>query len=435
MKKATKLICMLMVLILSLTMFSGCASKLGDDEMPLDLTIGIPVSAQDEAFANWQSHLAYWKEDFATFYNINISYVTVPTEAAEAKKFMKKVENGDVAMFFAPRGDMIDAMIEKETIISYDGIRATYPTYKEEAPGSLLNLSAEDNLSNYMMPYAGTYQGLYINSELFAANEIAEPTDWASLLAAITALKEKGITPIAAGFADHGLEYMVDEMVLSEGGTAEHSYQPTFGIMSSWERAVKSIKSLEKAGAFTANCYNVTYADALQSFINGTAAMIVAPSADIAPNVDANKTKAIAFPATPTGKREKGAFIGDFNFGIYISTEYFQRSNTRYNEAVIELLGDDYMGAPEVAQLMASYTGICGVEGYYDSVGYTLLDESYNDLIANGTAGDRPMRMSAYSVDTTVDGFRKALTGSNVTEALKAATDAEIAAKAAAEGK
>lgn len=433
MKKATKLICMMIVLVLSLVMVSGCSEAKSDEDVTLTMSIGIPAElVAGDGAETWRDCMLYWQEDYAMFANTKISYTAVPTEAKAVKKFMKKVENGEVAMFFAPRSAMIDQMIEEETIISYDEIRVKYATFNEEVPGGLLSTSAENNLMNYMMPYVGTYQGLFINSDLFAANEIAEPTDWASLLDAIAKLKEKNITPIAAGFADEGLEYMVDEMILSEGGTAEHSYQPTFGVMSSWERAVKSIKALEQAGAFTANCYNVSYADAKQAFVDGKAAMIVAPSMDLVPAVDADSTKAIPFPCTPTGKREKGAFLGDFNFGLYISTDYFNRSNARCSDGLIELLDEEYVYNPDLVQTMLGAGNLCGVPEFYDSNAATTLDESFGALLANGTAGDRPMRTTAYSMDTTIEAFRKALTGGNVSQALLDATNAEIAAKDAA---
>lgn len=433
MKKATKLICMMIVLVLSLVMVSGCSEAKSDEDVTLTMSIGIPAElVAGDGAETWRDCMLYWQEDYAMFANTKISYTAVPTEAKAVKKFMKKVENGEVAMFFAPRSAMIDQMIEDETIISYDEIRVKYATFNEEVPGGLLSTSAENNLMNYMMPYVGTYQGLFINSDLFAANEIAEPTDWASLLDAIAKLKEKNITPIAAGFADEGLEYMVDEMILSEGGTAEHSYQPTFGVMSSWERAVKSIKALEQAGAFTANCYNVSYADAKQAFVDGKAAMIVAPSADLVSAVDADSTKAISFPCTPTGKREKGAFLGDFNFGLYISTDYFNRSNARCSDGLIELLDEEYVFNSDLVRTMLGAGNLCGVPEFYDSNAETTLEESFGALLANGTAGDRPMRATAYSMDTTVEAFRKALTGGNVSQAMLDATNAEIAAKDAA---
>ncbi len=437
MKNTMKLICMLIILVLSMVMVSGCSGAKSPDEVTLTMTIGIPAEflSGDDA-ETWKECMRYWQEDYATFANTKISFTAVPTEEKAMKKFMRRVENGEISMFFAPRGEMIDKMVEKEIIISHDEIRVKYGGFNKDLSNGVQNISAEDNLLIYMMPLVGTYQGLFINSEIFAENEIAEPTDWASLLDAIAKLNEKKITPIAAGFADEGLEYMVDEMILSEGGTAEHSYQPTFGLMSSWERAVKSIKSLEKAGAFTKNCYNVSYADAKQAFVDGKAAMIVAPSADLVPAIDADQVKAIAFPCTPTGKREKGAILGDINFGLYLSAEYFNRSNMRCSDGVIELMDEEYVYNPDLIFSMSGEGSICGLTGFYDNNASSTLEESYGKLLSKATAADRPMRTSAYAMDSTVEAFRKALTGSNVSEVLLQATNAEIAAKKeATEGK
>lgn len=433
MKNVTKLICMLVVLALSLVMVSGCTEAVSDDDVVINMTIGIPAEFLNGPDAEtWRECMLYWQEDYATFANIKISYTPVPTEEAAMKKFMKKVDRGEISMFFSPRGELVDKLIAEESIISYDGIRLKYGGYKENIPGGVLNISEEDNLANYMMPVAGTYQGLFINAKVFKDNEIAEPTDWASLLDAIAKLQEKNITPIAAGFADEGLEYMVDEMILSEGGTAEHSYQPTFGVMSSWERAVNSIKSLEQAGAFTPNCYNVSYADAKQDFVDGKAAMIIAPSADLVPEIDADDVKAVAFPCTPTGKREKGAILGDLNFGVYLSTEFFNDGNLRYSDGVMDLLGEEYFYNPDLIRTIVDEGEICGVDGFYNSNAESTLEKSFGKLLSNSTAGDRPMRANSHSMDTTVEAFRKALTGGNVSEVLLEASNAEIAAKKAA---
>ncbi len=433
MKKATKLICMLVVLALSLVMVSGCSDAQSDDDVTLTMTIGVPAEFLNGPDAEtWKECMRYWQEDYATFANTKISYTPIPTEEAAMKKFMKKVDRGEVSMFFSPRSELVDKMIAEETIISYDGIRLKYGGYKDDIPGGVLNISEEDNLANYMMPLVGTYQGLFINAKIFKDNEIAEPTDWASLLDAIAKLQEKNITPIAAGFADEGLEYMVDEMILSEGGIAEHSYQPTFGVMSSWERAVNSIKSLEQAGAFTPDCYNVSYADAKQDFVDGKAAMIIAPSTDLVPAIKASKVKAVSFPCSPTGKREQGAILGDLNFGVYLSAEYFNNSNLRCSDGVMDLLDEEYFYNPDLIRTMMDEGAICGVDKFYDANADSTLEKSFGKLLSKATAGDRPMRANAYSMDTTVDAFRKALTGGNVSEVLLQAANAEIAAKKAA---
>ena len=435
MKKATKLICLFLALILSLSLFTGC-SGFGETEedQVLEMKIGIPVSTKDEAFVtDWVPVLKVWTEDFADFNNIKLSFETVPSDEKGLAKFMKKVKSGKVALFFSDHNQAVTDAIANDAIVDYDDIKVKYANYFDEMNPAVKVLAVEEDLSSYMHPTYGTYQGLFFNSAIFEANQIAEPTSWATLLDAVAKLKAKGITPIAAGFADKGLEYMVDEMILSEGGTAEHSYQPTFGLMSSWERAAKDIKELEKAGAFTPDCYNVSFEDAKDSFISGDAAMIVAPASEMVEDIDMEETKIVAFPATSTGKRETGAFVGDISHGIYVSKACFNHTNSRYAEAIIELLGEDYMASADFTDLVmgdAAYT--CNA-AYYDEIAYSTFETSLNEMIGNATAADFPMRTYAASMDTTVEGFRKALTGKDMTAALQEATKAEIDAKAAKE--
>lgn len=427
MKRATKLLCLIMALILTMTLLTGCIStgEATDEDKVLDMTIGIPVGVNDPEFADWQPIISYWKEDLAMFYNFNVSFVTVPNDEAGMKDFMKKVKKGDVALFFTDQNAYTAQMVDEEYVIDLNGIRAKYTGYMEEKGAALFDLSAEADRTNFMLPLAGDYQGLFINEELFTANELAIPTDWASLQAAIAKFVELGITPIAAGFADEGLEYMVDEMVLAEGGTAEHSYEPAFGVVSSWERAVADIKALETAGAFTPDCYNVSFASAKQAFLDGQAAMIVAPASQIVAEADEDTTKVLSFPCTPTGKKEAGAFIGDIPTGIYISYEFFMKTNVRYADMVMDFISDDYAYSSDVLDLILDEDDFCAVESYYDFASSTLGD-SVSAMVNGAKAADRPMRDSAATMDTTVACFRKALTGTDVATALLEATDAAI---------
>ena len=103
MKKATKLICMMIVLVLSLVMVSGCSEAKSDEDVTLTMTIGIPAEfLQGPDLETWRECMLYWQEDYATFSNTKISFTAVPTEEKAMKKFMKKLESGEVSMFFAP---------------------------------------------------------------------------------------------------------------------------------------------------------------------------------------------------------------------------------------------------------------------------------------------------------------------------------------------
>ncbi len=432
MKKMIKLLSLLMILVMALSMFTGCITVDNDDNIeeadPIDMTIGIPVSTKDENWSDWESVLATVVEDFKTFYKINVKFTKVPTEEKELKKFMKKVDNGKVACFFTDRQEFIDTLITEKQILTLETIQNTYDTLLEKSPDGIITLAENEmKLKTYMIPIYGTYQGLYYNRTMFKEYELANPTSWENILAAVATLKEKGITPIAAGFADEGLEYMIDELVLSEGGTAEHSYQPSFGVISSWERAVSDIKTLEGLGAFTADCYNVSFETAVQDFLDGKAAMIVAPSNAFGGQLSADDVKVVGFPNTPTGKREEGAFVGRIDYGFYISSEYFN-AGERQRDSIYELVNTDYLGGADFYEIFADESTFCPNPEYYTDFGDSKMDDALESLVSKATAADWPMRDRIITMDNTVECFRKALTGTDVQTALQAAADAEIAA-------
>lgn len=444
MKKMIKLLSLLMALIMAMTMFAGCTTSDQENEAeeeeqkPITMTIGIPVDASDENWSDWESMLATWVEDFEMFYSCTLKFTKVPDaeDTKAMKKFMRQVSSGKIACFFSSREEFIETMIEDETIHPLDTVTGRYTALLEETAEGIFSISEEKIMDNYMFPIYGTFQGLYYNRTLFKELGIENPTSWENLLADIEVLKGKGITPIAAGFADEGLEYMIEEMIMSEGGTAEHSYQPTFGVVASWERAINDIKTLEGLGAFTADCYNVSFEDALQSFLDGTAAMIVAPSTAFEGDLSPEDVKVVGFPNTPTGKREEGAFVGRIEHGIYVGKANFNKKDTRYAECVAELLGTDYFASGEFYELVADLESTFCVDlGYYNDYLYEAshLDSAKSALVKGATAADWTMRERFYTFDTTVESFRKALTGTDVETALLEATNAEIAAVEAAE--
>lgn len=436
MKKGIRFLSLILVLILAMTMFAGCSkseeeSNFTDDMAPITMTIALPIDDTAENWEDWQSMLTYWIEDFKMFSNVTLKFTTIPTEAKALKKFKRQVANGKIACIFSDEQEFITELIDDGALIDLAGMRNRFVTLLENASDAVISLSQESDLSNYKIPIYGTYQGLYYNRTLFKELGLENPNSWENIMAAIKVLNEKGYTPIAAGFADQGLDYFVEEMVLSEGGTAEHSYMPSFGVVSSWERAAKDIKVLEKAGAFTKDCYNTTFDDAVSSFLNGEAAMIVAPSDSFNGQLPEDDVKVIGFPATPTGKREEGAFIGNLTHGVYVSRTFFNDADTRYSEIVIELITNYIQGA-DFYNCVKTEATISANATYYDENSVTKMDEARGALITGATAADWPMSKYAQTYDSIMGGFRKALTTGKITESLQEVTDKEIEAGLAA---
>ena len=436
MKKAIKLISLLMALMMVLGLFSGCVesnlSVEDDGDMEtLKMTIGVPADSSNEA---WKEIISLWKEDMELFYSFDLKVVTVPTEESAYKDFMKKVDRGDIALFIAKPSEMTEQLRLDESLVDVDTLCKKYTALYDNVSETALDLAVEEDTYHWALPLVGSYQGLFYNAELFEQHQIAVPTNWAEMLTAIEALKAAGVTPIAAGFADEGLSYMVDELILSEGGVADHSYQPTFGIVSSWERAIATIQSLETAGAFTADCYNNTFDNAFSSFENGEAAMIVAPSSVLAEmDVDLDSTGFMAMPATATGNRAPNSVVGEMEYGVYFSLKYYQKQDERYMEAMMELLGDDYITSSDLYNALKDVGTFSAVRSYYDDA-ENLLEETLGEVVTEeGSVGDVPMTNHLYTFDNLVDSFRKVLTGTDMETELLAAAEAEIQAAEEAE--
>ncbi|MBQ3084422.1 MAG: extracellular solute-binding protein [Clostridia bacterium] len=451
MKKTVKLISLLMAMILTVTALSGCSLFGGAAEDPetvkLSVKMGLPVDEKDPEYADWKEQLDYVAKDILDFNNVELTYVKVPDkEGAELDAFMDDVASGEIACFMTEHRAFIDELIEDEALASIKQMQGAFDTIMGEVTDVAYNLSTAIDLDNYMIPLYCTYQGLYYNRGLFKDLDLPNPDSWENLEIIIEALKEKGITPIAAGFADVGLEYMIDEMVLAEGGTAEHSYMPVHGIMSSWDRAIKDIRALESKGAFTADCYNVTFETALNSFVDGSAAMIVAPSTVFNGKIEYENVKATAFPTPITGKREEGAFVGECPFGIYVSKAYFEQTNARYGASVADLCNasSDYFGGETFYNILKGESTMNLMPSYYEFLdahdpdnpdSMTILEESKKSMIGKAVAADVPMRNRAIDMDAIVAGFRSALTckESEVDAILLKFSQAETALQEAAE--
>ncbi len=446
MKKVIKIMSLLMAMILTVTVLSGCSIFMGEVENPEEVTlsmkIGVPFDENDPEWADWVDQLEYVAQDVFDYSNIKITYVKVPTEPGDAMDdFIDQVIDGDIACFMSGRGEMIDQLIEEEALISVESMRGSYDTIMADVSETFYHLSQEVDLNNYMIPLYCSYQALYYNRSMLKQYNLPNPDSWENVQTIIEGLKKEGITPISAGFADEGLEYMIDEMILNEGGTAEHSYMPVNGIMSSWERAVDDIRALEASGAFTKDCYNVTFEQAKQDFLNGNAGMIVAPSTSFGGELSVDDVKGIPFPVSETGKRETGAFIGRAEMGMYVSNAYFRQSNARYSAVIVDLIGEDYLGGSVIYDLFKNESTLKMDPMYYSDflVDKTILEDSKSKVISETTAGDYPMRDHALGMDALVEGFREALTckESEIDEILlrisKAETALQDAARAEAE--
>lgn len=432
MKKFIKITALLLMLVLTVTMVCGCATSEGEEEeekVYAELTIGLPYNSESAIWSDLQAMI----EDFEKINDAIVTLVEVPAVGTEAyTAFIDDVNNGKVDLFLSPSNEEVEQLIEAGKIAATSAINSKDNRFYELMITTYADLNRESNRLGYSVPYSGSVQGLFLNKDVFEQNNIALPTDWTTLNAAIAAFKAKKITPIAAGFAD-GAGYWLDEMILVEGGTAEHSAVPAKGVINSWSRAVNDIKNFYNAGAFSAGALSNTHDIAVAEFVNKQAAMIVCSSMDLAGSADPDNTVFMSFPNSSTGIKEEGAYIGKAESLFYINKKSLSRNvddTTALSGVMVEFI-NSYMGYSDY------YGPLFSVEGQFpfstdasDAMD-TPYEETVYDVVTGAENADISMDAYLLTFEEMKSGLVDVLNGTvSVADYLSSAADAEIKAQA-----
>lgn len=348
MRKFTKITSIVLILVSLLCLCSGCMKA----DVMTTVRFGVPWEEGSEPYeaiklAVEESNM-FTEDEF-----VKIEMVTIPADEEGKKAFLKDVNSDKIGFFFYQRDELLTPYIESGKLASLATIQEKYPACFEDRKQYVLDTSTDVDGVNHMLALSGNYQGIFFNEKLFVENGVKIPKTWDQFKVAIDTFKAKGITPIAGGFADNGLQIMLDELILMEGGVAEHSYVPKYGVVNSWARAINDFKALYESGTFNANCMTATFEDAKKLFKDGKAAMIVGGSKDIATeDADLDNLGVFSFPVSSTGKKNIGDIICDYDMGIYINSQFLKKK-TEVIDAMIELVleyidasMDDYTDPP-----------------------------------------------------------------------------------------
>ena len=145
------------------------------------------------------------------------------------------------------------------------------------------------------VPYTYYQWGVYYRKDLFAANDIAVPTNWAEFKAAGAKLTAAGITPITIG-----TKYLwtaagvFDYLNMRTNGFDFHMALTKGEISWTDERVVKTMnnwKELVDAGFFLENHAAYSWQEALAPMVQGKAAMYIMGNFAVAPLREAGLTK------------------------------------------------------------------------------------------------------------------------------------------------
>ncbi len=440
MKKIVKLTALLLTLAVSVAALGGCVIQhdtgSSDTVVETELRIGVPFGSDSALWPAFEKMLQDYMEYYESESNtLKFKVTKVPEPGTDDyKEFVKNVAADKIDLFVSPACDDLNDLIENKKISTLTVMTAKDGTITASLLPIYKDLTRVYNGSSYMVPFNGVFQGLFYNKDVFEAAQVPVPTDWASLMSAVAALKEKGVTPFAAGFAD-GAGYWLDEMILAEGGTAEHNALPSKGVINSWKRAVTDIKNLYAAGAFAPGALSQNQVDAVNQFKSKSAAMILASTEDLRGVTDANVVF-MSLPATSTGIKEAGDLIGTASYGVYINAKALNANvddSTTLSSVMYEFINDYYTGSDYYVDFLSEDGKLPFNTGLSGDIENPLMKQCFT-VVRNAKHADAPLSDSMLCYDRLVTGLSDVLNGAtSVDDYLSAVSAAEIEAQAAAE--
>ncbi|MGL4362757.1 MAG: ABC transporter substrate-binding protein, partial [Cellulosilyticaceae bacterium] len=178
----------------------------------------------------------------------------------------------DVMFFFT---DVTAApIVEQDKVVSIEEIRAEYPEYAQNINPAALESAAAANGEQYAVPTHGYYEALFCNEDVFQANNLDLPTDWAKLEAAIEGFAQTDITPIAVALG-HVPHYWIEHLILAAGGVEDHSNRDIAAVKDSWVTGLSYFQKFGEMGAFPIDTAATQDDLTKQAFIDKQSAMFL----------------------------------------------------------------------------------------------------------------------------------------------------------------
>jgi len=348
-----KLLSVLLVAVLMTTLFVGCAkkeeaAKVADKatetdvaketktedkevsepaEEPVELRIVTMFGGTDPSTEVFKKQLEDFMAANPNITVVNESMTSVGDEYRTAVKTDYSTGNEAAVVFFYTGADAA-GMIDMGAVMPYSEVWKTYPEVGADISEGIKATMREADGEIYALPLTGFYEGLFVNKEIFEANNLELPTDWDKLMTAIEVLQKDdvGITPFAGPISQ--AHYLIEHFIYSEAGVDEYKNILDGDVPESWVKGLTNIKKLYDAGAFSKDALSMEIEAAQNLFRQEKAAMILEGSWFIGGCDDALKEKltVMPMPAAPGGAKDPSSIVAGFSSGYYISRSAYEDS-------------------------------------------------------------------------------------------------------------
>lgn len=236
----------------------------------------------------------------------------------------------DILFFFGAGADSAPILYKVTPIAE---INAAYPA---------LHLPENDALREkdglvYAVPVRSYWEGLYVNSDLFALYGIPLPTDWDSFCFAIRAFRERDIVPIAISLSDIP-HYLAEFALLACAESDEQQARPRTleEVPASWYEAMALIRELYQMGAFADNAGSTFESAATELFRAKKAAMQIDGSWLASSLSPASMETTLVLPVPLRhGEGASACCIGGISMGFYLTRRAWESER---RDAAVSLL-------------------------------------------------------------------------------------------------
>lgn len=304
------------------------------------------------------------------------------------ESFAQEDTTPDVLFFFT--GADVRSLILDGQLVSVEEIQQTYPDYSTDIRESTMTFMREFDGEHYAVPVKGFWEGLFCNKDLFDQYGAPLPDDWESFQKAIAIFSENGVIPIAASLNEVP-HYWIEHLILSEGGSIEHSLNPKGYIPQSWVKGVDWFRTLYEMSAFPPDTLTADNASETALFLEKKAAMTLDGSWLVQSISDPEHTVVKAFPAAPGGKMQSGDIISGFSSGFYITRKAWEDPQKR--DAAVTFVS--YMTSAESMQALCAMGGAPAMD-IPQAGANSMLQESANILQQNAANACMPIDSKLY---------------------------------------
>lgn len=351
MRRARKVVALLLALALSMTMLIACGKEKdtptggtpsveiingsgkndnisgnnNEGKNPVTLSTVSMFGGTDANAGNYQAII----EEFISTYN----YITVEDDTqASTQDWKTKIaadfavgNEPDVIQFFtdANASDVLAA----DKFVTIEEIKAVYPEYAEDILDDALVAAANLDGVQRAVPTNRYWEGLFCNKDLFDKYNLELPTDWNKLLIAIETFKANDIIPISVSLNEIP-HYWVEYMLLTAAGIDGYTQVPT-EAPAEWIKGIEMIKTLKDMGAFPVDTDSIDNAFAGTLFYEKKSAMQLDGNWFLGGIPDQDNTVLCQFPIMDGGKAEPGAIVAGISSGFYITKKAWNDPDKR----------------------------------------------------------------------------------------------------------